>query len=105
MGLGEFALGTSVYKKYVASGVNPGWLVDVTMSKQGMFPDPAQWEGKYNRLLADGSVVTRDHKDFQCYDSGKIRPCRMSVLLFVDPSDKFAELQKSDDLESSASQH
>jgi prepilin-type N-terminal cleavage/methylation domain-containing protein len=105
IGMGEFGLSTDMYDKYIESGPGAGWLVDVTMSSKNIFPNPAQWDGKYMRLLADGAVVPKVHKDFDCYDGGKVRKCRMSILLYVDPSDRFSELQKLDDSESSAVSH
>lgn len=104
IGPGEFGLGKEIFDKYVEPGPSAGWLVDVTTSDRGYLPSPAQWEGRYNRLLTDGAVVSRVHKDFSCYDSGDRKPCRMTVLLFVDPSARFEELQKSDDSESSQPQ-
>lgn len=104
-GLGEFGLSDEIYDNYIKPGPAAGWLVDLLASDRGFLPHPVQWEGNYNRLLTDGAVVTRKHGDFSCYESGKIKPCRMSVLLFVDPSEKFAEQQKLDDSESSAPAH
>lgn len=101
IGLGEFGLSTEIFDKYVSPGPSAGWLVDVTGSQRALSPNPTFWNGNYNRLLTDGAVLARKFSDFNCYDNGKQRPCRMSVLLFVDPSDHFAELQKSDDSDSS----
>jgi prepilin-type N-terminal cleavage/methylation domain-containing protein len=95
IGLGEFGLAPSAFRDYVLTGPNAGWLIDVTESIKTEIPTPTQWEGNYRRLTMEGSVITRQHKDYQCYNDGERKPCRMSVLLFVDPNPHFEELQRS----------
>jgi len=97
IGIGEFGMGQPILRDYVLTGPAAGWLIDATDSQQTEFPIPSQWKGTYRRLCIDGSVVVRHHQDFQCYNNGKTEPCRMPVLLYVDPSPYFTELQKSDD--------
>jgi prepilin-type N-terminal cleavage/methylation domain-containing protein len=96
-GLAEFGMGQPIMRNYVLTGPAPGWLIDATDSNKELWPTPSQWSGTYRRLCIDGSVVVRQYKDYQCYNNGKTEPCRMPVLLFVDPSPYFAELQKSND--------
>ncbi len=103
IGLGDFGMNNQVVDEYVATGPAAGWLVDATDSQKTEWPTPTQWKGRYRRLTMEGSVVVRNHEDYQCYNDGKRMPCRMSVLLFVDPNPIFAELQKSDDQQSSHS--
>lgn len=94
VGLGEFGLAQSVFRDYVLTGPNAGWLIDATESERTGFPTPSAWNGRYRRLTIDGAVITRQHQDYQCYNGGKRESCRMSVLLFVDPNPHFEELQR-----------
>jgi prepilin-type N-terminal cleavage/methylation domain-containing protein len=104
VGLEEFGLTHYSFDKYVTNGPAGGWLIDVGDSERTEFPTPTAWNGSYRRLLTDGSVVTRQITDFECYNGGEAKPCRMPVLMFVDPSPYFVELQKSNGSSSSSVQ-
>jgi prepilin-type N-terminal cleavage/methylation domain-containing protein len=95
--LGDFGLDHQALREDIMSGPAAGWLIDVIESERNEFPTPTQWNGTYRRLTLEGSVVTRRHEDFQCYNGGVQMPCRMSTLLYVDPSPRFVEMQRSSD--------
>jgi prepilin-type N-terminal cleavage/methylation domain-containing protein len=101
IGLGDFGMPHQVMDEYVLTGPGAGWLVDATESEKTEWPTPTQWKGTYRRLTTEGAVITRKHQDYDCFSDGDRKPCRMSVLLFVDPNPYFEELQKSHDQQSS----
>lgn len=66
----------------IHTGGGQGWLVDLQRS-ESRWPHPCMLSGKYNRLLDDGAVVTRQHQDL---DPGPDARARYETALwFFDP--------------------
>jgi prepilin-type N-terminal cleavage/methylation domain-containing protein len=80
VGIGELHPNWEYFNKDIKDKPGAGWLIDATSTAEGLVKSFAFREGKYRRLLLDGSVVTKVMHDVNCAGS----PCRASRALFVD---------------------
>jgi prepilin-type N-terminal cleavage/methylation domain-containing protein len=80
VGVGELHPNLEYFNKDIKDKAGAGWLIDATSTTEGLVKSFAFREGKYRRLLLDGSVVTKSMHDVNCAGS----PCKASRALFVD---------------------
>ena len=89
----EYGISGSMFAQMVNAGENIGWLVDLSTSDSIPEIEPANsgWDGRYRRLMIDGSVQWRNHKTIQLKaDSlGSWSP----IMLFGDFSDEWLKKQ------------
>jgi prepilin-type N-terminal cleavage/methylation domain-containing protein len=94
VGLAEFGISKKGLDELVQTGPSGGWLIDATLSERSEFPSPSQWKGTYRRLTLDGAVIVKPHRDFTCDKLGTLAPCRMPILMFVDPGPQLPEVKQ-----------
>lgn len=64
IGIGDYAMHSSIFESEVLGNENPGWLVSLSGTTKSKYSHTL-WsmpEGSYRRLLMNGEVVTRRHR-------------------------------------------